>query len=143
MATGLNSEVISISKHYKFNFRISLVLIALMFLFIGALVPSLGIYGAAWGATLSLIAFNICKVIFLWVKMRLQPFSRKSLGVVVAGVVAMAVVYFIPYRLHPLVDTCIRSIIMIAVYLGMLIILKPSTDLNEYLNTIKKNKRLF
>jgi O-antigen/teichoic acid export membrane protein len=143
MGTGLNSEVLSISKHYKFNFRISIVLIVLMFLFIGALVPRMGIYGAAWGATLALILFNISKMIFLWVKMRLQPFSKKSLGVVVSGAIAMLSVYFIPYKFDPIIDTSIRTTIMMVVYLSMLILLKPSVDLNEYLLSIKKNKRLF
>ena len=85
MATGLNSEIISISRHYKFNFRISVVLIVLMFIFISAFVPKMGIYGAALGTTLALTIFNVSKVIFLWVKMRLQPFSKKSLGVIGAG----------------------------------------------------------
>jgi len=143
MATGLNSEVISISKHYKFNFRISIVLIIMMFLFISTLVPKMGIYGAAWGATLALVVFNIAKLVFLWVKMRLHPFSRKSLGVIVSGIASMSAVYFIPYFLHPLVDAALRTAIMMVVYLAMLMILKPSADLNEYLAGVKKNKRLF
>lgn len=143
MAAGLNNEVISISKYYKFNFRISLLLIGLMFLFLWLLIPRWGIYGAAWGATLALTIFNICKMIFLWVKMRLQPFSRKSLGVVVAGLVAALSVYFIPFQFHPVIDTTIRTAIMMTVYMAMLIILKPSSDLNEYLESIRKNKRLF
>ena len=143
MATGLNTEVISISKYYKYNFRISILLIVLMFLFIWALVPQMGIYGAAWGATLALIVFNIAKMVFLWVKMRLHPFSRKSLRVLVAGLIAMASVYFIPVFSHPIVDTILRCVIIMLVYVLALIFLKPSADLNEYLQSIVKNKRLF
>lgn len=143
MAAGLNNEVISISKYYKFNFRISLLLIGLMFLFLWLLIPQWGIYGAAWGATLALIIFNACKMLFLWVKMRLQPFSRKSLGVVVAGLVAALAVYFIPFWLHPVIDMVMRTAIVTSVYIAMLLLLKPSTDLNEYLESIRKNKRLF
>lgn len=143
MATGLNNEVISISKYYKFNFRISLVLIGMMFLFLWLLIPRYGIYGAAWGATIALVLFNLSKFIFLWVKMQLQPFSRKSLGVIVSGAIAAAAVWFIPFMYHPIVDTIIRTGIMMIVYLIMLIILKPSVDLNDYLSSIRKNKRLF
>jgi len=143
MGTGLNSEVISISPYYKFNFRISIVLIVLMVLFIGLLVPKMGIYGAAWGATIALILFNTGKLIFLWQKMQLHPFSRKSAGVLLAGAIAAATVYFIPYFLHPIVDTLLRTTIMMGVYIILLMVLKPSVDLNEYLQSIRKNKRLF
>ena len=143
MATGLNNEMISISKYYKFNFRVSLLLIGLMLLFLWLLIPKMGIYGAAWGATLALVIFNITKMVFLWAKMRLQPFSRKSLGVVVAGAIAALSVFFLPFQWHPVLDTAIRTAIMMIVYLVMLIILKPSVDLNDYLFSVKKNKRLF
>ncbi len=143
MASGLNNEVISISKYYKFNFRISVLLIGMMFLLLWLLIPAWGIYGAAWGATLALIIFNICKMVFLWVKMRLQPFSRKSLGVVVAGIAAALAVYFIPFRLPPVIDAVMRTAIMMTVYMVMLLLLRPSADLNEYLMSIRKNKRLF
>src|SRR5690606_30628969 len=102
-----------------------------------------GIYGAAWGATLALIIFNACKMLFLWWKMRLQPFSVKSLGVLAAGLVAALTVYFIPFRLPPIVDGVLRTAIIMLVYLAMLLLLKPSADLNEYLLSIRKNKRLF
>ncbi len=143
MGTGLNSELISISKYYKFNFRISIVLIVLMFILIGVLVPKMGIYGAAWGATIALIIFNICKMIFLWKKMQLHPFSNKSVGVLIAGILAAASVYLIPYTLHPILDAIVRTSIMMLVYISALLILKPSPDLQEYLANLKKNKRLF
>jgi O-antigen/teichoic acid export membrane protein len=143
MASGLNNEVISISKYYKFNFRISVLLIGMMVLFLWLLIPKWGIYGAAWGATLALVIFNGCKLIFLWMKLRLQPFSKKSAGVVVAGIAAMASVYFIPYRLPPFFDVVMRTGIMMIIYLILLLLLKPSADLNEYLQNIRKTKRLF
>jgi len=73
----------------------------------------------------------------------LHPFSRKSLGVLCAGILAMASVYFIPVFSHPIVDTILRTVIIMLVYVLALIFLKPSADLNEYLQSIVKNKRLF
>ncbi|MEI8278539.1 MAG: polysaccharide biosynthesis C-terminal domain-containing protein [Bacteroidota bacterium] len=143
MATGFNSEIISISKYYKFNFRISFLLVALLFILNFLLIPRYSIYGAAWGSTLALAIFNIAKLLFLWVKMGLQPFNKKSLLVALACIVTGVISYLIPIILNPIIDTAIRSIIIIVLYSALLIWFKPSADLNMYLESIKKNKRLF
>jgi hypothetical protein len=82
-------------------------------------------------------------MIFLWKKMQLHPFSSKSIGVLIAGILAAASVYLIPYSLHPLLDAIIRTTIIMLVYIGALLVIKPSPDLQEYLANLKKNKRLF
>lgn len=143
MASGLNNEMISVSKHYKFNFYISLVLVALIFIFNWFLIPRYGIYGAALGTTLASVIFNISKFIFLWVKMRLQPFTKGSLGVLAAGGCAIIAGYLLPFMGNPFIDAVIRSVLILIVYGGLLILLRPSEDLNNFLASIKKNKRLF
>jgi len=153
MATGLNNEIIAVSKFYKFNFRISFVLLIMAFLFNRALIPVYGIYGAAWGITIALGLFNIFKLIFLWRKMDLHPFSKNSLQVLIAGVVAGLIGYFIPHLYfltdvhtkwaNPAIDGIVRSISIAAVYITLLIIFRPSSDLSDYLSSIIKNKRLF
>lgn len=143
MATGLNNEMISVSKHYKFNFYISLVLVGLIFVFNRMLIPIYGVYGAAMGTTLALVIFNIAKLLFLWKKMKLQPFTTSSLLVLAAGISTGILCYFLPFFFHPIVDVCIRSAIIIVVFGLLLILLKPSQDLNHFLASVKKNKRLF
>jgi O-antigen/teichoic acid export membrane protein len=64
LATGLNDAVLSITKHYKFTFYVSLAMTVLLFVLIKILVPVYGIYGAAWSTSITLITFNICKYIF-------------------------------------------------------------------------------
>lgn len=143
MATGMNSELISMSKYYKFNFRVSILLVVLLFVFNRALIPRYGIYGAAWGSTIALVIFNILKMTFLWWKMQLQPFSRKNIGILVAALAAVLAGYFLPYIYNVIADTVIRSMIVLIVYAVFLILLKPSEDLNHYLLSVKKNRRLF
>ncbi len=143
MSTGLNTEVTSISKYYKFNFRISIVLLVALVGFCIMLIPQYGIYGAAWGTTIALVLFNLAKMIFLWVKMRLQPFTSRSMLVIVAGAITFLAGYYMPYVMNPIADTFVRSLLIVVLYTGLLIWLKPSADLNQYLKTIRENKRLF
>jgi O-antigen/teichoic acid export membrane protein len=143
MATGLNTELTSVSKYYKFNFRISILLVVLLVGFCYWLIPQYDIYGAAWASTIALALFNIAKMSFLWAKMDIVPFTRNSLGVLICGAIAFVPGYFIPEMFHPVTDTIIRSVIIAICYAGLLIWLKPSDDLNQYLKSIKANKRLF
>lgn len=143
MATGLNNEMISVSKHYKFNFYISLILVGMIFLFNRILIPVYGVYGAAFGTTLALVIFNISKLIFLWKKMRLQPFTKSSVWVLAAGVVTGIFSYLVPFIINPIIDVIIRSTMIVVIFGFLLVISKPSEDLNNFLDSVKKNKRLF
>ncbi len=151
IATGMNDQVLSIANYYKFNFYVSVVLITLQFVLIKILVPRFGLYGAAWSNASVLIIFNVVKYLFVWRKMAMQPFSDKTWRVLVAALPALAVGYFFPYLfdperhvyVHTFIDAGIRCALIAIVYIAMLLWLKPSPDLVEYVGLIKKNKRLY
>jgi O-antigen/teichoic acid export membrane protein len=143
IGTGLNNEIISVSSHYKFNFYLSLFLVIMIFFFNLLLIPVMGIYGAAWGTTISLIIFNVIKAGFLWRKMKLHPFSKGTLLILVSGSAAGLAGYLLPFIVNPFIDTFVRSALIMVVYTGLLMITRPSPDLSHYLATIKKNKRLY
>ncbi len=151
LATGMNDQVLSIAKYYKFNFYLSLLLVVVLFLLLRVLVPLYGIYGAAWSSTAIIILFNFIKLLFVWKKLDMQPFSRNTLLVVIAALPALAAGYLFPHLLdqsrHTYVrtfaDVCMRSTVIVIVYMLMLWWLKPSKDLQEYIASVKKNKRLF
>jgi len=150
-ATGMNDQVLSITNYYKFNFYLSVSLIIILFILIKILVPHYGIYGAAWSNAITFIIFNIWKCIFIWKKLDMQPFSNKTLLIVAAGIPALAGGYFFPYLfeperhiyVHTFIDATLRSGIIAVIYVAMLLWLKPSADLEEYISSIRKNRRLF
>lgn len=143
MATGMNNELISISKYYKFNFRISALLVILAFSLMRYLIPIYGIYGAAWAGTIALAVFNISKMLFLWVKLNLQPFNKNSLLIITGGLLACGAGYIFPFFMHPVVDAILRSVIIAVSYAIFLLLTGASPDLKDYLQSIKANKRLF
>lgn len=143
MASGLNNEMISISSLYKFNSRVSIGLVLLLTVLYRIWIPVYGVYGAAWGTTISLMIYNVAKTIFLYKKMGLQPFSAKSPLVLVAGLITGGIVYCIPFLYHPVLDAFIRTGIIVIIYTLLLLWLRPSEDMNSYLASISKNKRLF
>jgi O-antigen/teichoic acid export membrane protein len=143
IATGMNGQVLSVSNYYKANFYFSLTLVGLMILFYSLFIPRYGIYGAAWGSAAALIIYNVIKFIYVWKKLGLQPFTGKTSLLLVAGAVTFCAGYFYPNLTNPYLDTFIRSFIVISIYILMLLWLKPSADLQQYISSVRKNKRLF
>jgi O-antigen/teichoic acid export membrane protein len=151
MATGMNSQVLTISNYYRFNFQMAVVLVGMMLVLNFWLIPIYGIYGAAIATTSALMLFNIAKFLFLWAKMGLQPFSSKTLLILVAGAPAFIAGYYLPpffdmqrnVFMHVFADAAIRSLIMIIIYALMLLWLKPSADMELYVKRIRETKRLF
>jgi len=151
IATGMNDQVLSIANYYKFNFYFSIGISALLFLLLRLLIPRYGILGAAWASSITLVTYNIAKFYFVWKKVGMQPFSINTILIIIAAIPALAAGYFFPYffnpdrhiYVHTFIDAIMRSSIIIIIYVLMLIWLKPSKDLEEYLSSVKKNKRLF
>jgi len=151
IATGMNDQVLSIANYYKFNFYFSIGISALLFLLLRLLIPRYGILGAAWASSITLVTYNIAKFYFVWKKVGMQPFSINTILIIIAAIPALAAGYFFPYffnpdrhiYVHTFIDAIMRSSIIVIIYVLMLIWLKPSKDLEEYLSSVKKNKRLF
>jgi len=151
IATGMNDQVLSITNYYKFNFYLSLILMGALFLLIRFLVPQFGIYGAAWSTTITIVVFNSAKTWFVWKKLNMLPFSGRTLRVVAAALPALAAGLLLPHffsqvrhiYVNAALDAGLRSLVIVVIYVLMLLWLKPSPDLEEYLATIRRNKRLF
>ena len=151
MLTGLNEQVIFISVYYRFNFYISLVLVLMLAGFNWILIPAYGYFGAAWASTAALILYNVGKTIFLYQKMKLHPFTKGSWLIMVAGVITFGVTLLLPViypwgdnrLLNGFTDSIIRSLLILAVYGGLIIWLKPSPDLANLLQSLRQKRKHF
>ncbi len=151
IATGMNDQVLTITNYYKFNFYLSLILMVSLFLLLRFLIPQYGIYGAAMGTTTTIVIFNAVKTYFVWRKLKILPFSGRTLLVIVAALPAIAAGVGLPHffsntshvYVNALLDVSVRSLVIVVAYVLMLLWLKPSPDLESYLASVKKNKRLF
>ncbi len=76
-------------------------------------------YGAAWSTTATLILFSIfLSFVFIWRKLGIQPFSKKTILIIIAAVPAIAAGYFFQYLfeqarrhiyVHTFMDATMRS----------------------------------
>lgn len=143
ISTGLNTEVIAISEYYKFNFKLSIFLLAVVVISDRFAIPRWGILGAAWVATASTIIANIAKAIFLYGKKGLHSYSKNTFTILVVGACCYWFSVLLPKLSLPIVDAIYRTIIIITVYCGFMFLFRPSPDLSDYIRQVRKDKRLF
>jgi O-antigen/teichoic acid export membrane protein len=116
MVTGLNFELIGVTRYYRFNFWIALVLLLIVFVLNFFLIKEIGIYGAAWATTIGLVVFNISKTIFLLAKLKMQPFSRGTVIVFLSGAAAATAAWILPFLWNVYFDVMIRSCVFGALF---------------------------
>src|SRR5690606_36393560 len=98
MGTGFNSEIITFSKHYRFNLIAILAMISLnnlLHLFF-VLVLQTGMIGVAYSSFISISVFNLLKTIYIKQKLGILPFDKKYLQLFLVILSVGIVIYFIP-----------------------------------------------
>lgn len=143
MATGLNTELISISNYYKFTFYLSLALLVAIVVFNRIFIPHYGLFGAAWVSSLTLAVFNVCKMIFLYRKLGLSPISKQTGLIALVGIALFLINQLLPILSSPVVDALYRSTILLAAFIAAMFYFRPSPDLSALIGQIRSTKRLF
>jgi O-antigen/teichoic acid export membrane protein len=143
MLTGINSEILSMSEYYKFNFYITALLVGLIIILNFIFIPVYGLAGAAWANTIGFFLFNIVKLLFLKQKLGLMPISRRSILILISSMPAVCFSYILPQIGNLYIDTLLRSTCILILFVIMLLWLQPSPDIKNYLRSVKENKRLF
>ena len=130
MLFGPSSEIIIYSKYYWFNIVLILLLAFVLVTANNLLIPAYGITGAAMGAALTWIVFNFVKFIFIWAKMKLQPFSLAFIKVVLIGVVVWVIHILLPRMDFVIADIMVRSALITLVYGVLILWTKVSYEAN-------------
>lgn len=130
IATSINTQLIAVSPSYRFNFWI---MIGLVFLTIGTnyvFIPKYGITGAAFATALTIFLHNFAKVIFLWIKYKMQPFKPSIFVVLALGALSVFACSLIPFLGEKYLDLIVRTVISGTLFIVPVYFLKISDDIN-------------
>lgn len=142
MLFGPSSEIIVLSKYYRFNIILIILLAAMVITSNNLLIPRYGIEGAAWGSAFALIIFNTIKFIFIYVKFGIQPFEWSTLKVLVIGAITLATNAILVKVDHTWIDIIFRSTVVTMVFSVLILWTGASTDVNTtFRNLISFIKR--
>lgn len=147
MSTGVNSEIIITSPFFRVNlyFVISMAIITLISNYI--FVQYFGINGVAFSAMVSMVLFNICKIIFIWKKINMQPYDWSMVRLLLVVALIWGGFYFWPQAtdnlLAALLTIAIRCIVIGIVFVSGVYYLKVSEDFNHTLLNFKSIIKTF
>ncbi len=140
---GPSYALIGISRYFKFNFWISVLLILIIFGLNAWLIKLLGITGAAWATSIGLVIHNLLKSGLLWFKLGINPFSRKSLQILIIAVMTGAILYAIPYLGNVFADIAFRSVITVILMVGAFYKLNVSDEITGLIRNITTKRRIY
>ena len=136
LATGSNYEILSTSKYYKIDLLFVVLLGVLAIITNMIFIPIYGITGAALASAISIFIFNTFRYSFIFLKMKLQPFTIDTLKELIIVGFILLINYFVSPQINFIFDIFLRSIIISVLFVSLTILFKTSDDFNLIFNKL-------
>ncbi len=137
MGTGVNSQIIGTSVYWRFEFFTGIILLAMALPLNYILTKSLGIIGPAISNLIAFGIYNTIRGVFLWKKVKMQPFSIKSLYTLLLGVVCYTICYFLFRNQVGLPWIIGRSLLFLLLFISGTAYLRLSEDVLHIMATMR------
>ncbi|MSP85693.1 MAG: lipopolysaccharide biosynthesis protein [Flavobacteriaceae bacterium] len=131
MIIGNNTAIILNSKYYRWFLFFGIVLVALMIGLYMILIPIYGIVGAALATLIAVFFYNTTKVLFVFWKMNLFPFTIKTVYSFGILTLVFLMFYFWDFAFYPIINIFFKSLLITIVYGLLNYKLKISVEINE------------
>jgi O-antigen/teichoic acid export membrane protein len=138
MGTGVNSQIIGTSTYWRFEMVSGIILLTLMLPLNYFLTKQYDIIGPGLANLISITIYNLIRIIFLWKKFGLFPFTPQSVYTILLAGICFATCYFLFRNIHGLAGIVLRSISFCIFYGTGVIYLRLSPDVLPVWNTIKR-----
>ena len=133
---GMNGGIIVTSKFYKFDTYFNVVLLAVTVLLNWVLIPIYGISGAAMATAISLCSFNVAKYFFLRLKFGFDPFDRRSVFILLLGLLCYGANTFVPNQENLVLDVTLRSTLILGIFVPVSLKWRLSEDVNQFVQSL-------
>ena len=134
---GINGGILVTSKKYRYDLFINLLLIGLTLFTNVIFIPIYGIEGAAIATAISIIIYNFVKWYLLKKWFRMQPFNYKFLLVITVCLFTLFITSQLSFDFEMIFARIIlKSIFILTVFSGLILIFRISPDINMLLNRI-------
>jgi O-antigen/teichoic acid export membrane protein len=138
MGTGVNSQIIGTSTYWRFEFISGIILLSVMLPLNYIFTKQYDIVGTASAGLISITIYNFIRIIFLWKKFDLLPFTLQSIYAILLAGSCFGICYLLFQNMHELVALFLRSIVFCILYGAGAVYLKLSPDIIPVWNSIKK-----
>lgn len=138
MGTGLNSQIIITSSYWRFEIFMGIFLLFIVAPLNYFLIKEMGITGSAISSLIAYCMYNLIRIIFLWKKFKMQPFSINTLWALVLAVACYYFVFFFIPEIKGMFGMIIKSSVFSSIFITATWYFKLTPDFEPVLATIKK-----
>ena len=136
ISLGANGTLIVNSRYYKWDTFFAMLLVGLTAASNYLLIPSLGVIGAALATLISTLSFNLIKLVFVLVKLRMSPFSLDYFKLLIVSTLSYFIAHIVSLSRLPAVDAVIKSGMALCILIGLSYFLKLSPEINRFINKL-------
>lgn len=137
MITGLNGYIMITSRYYRMDLLFNLGLVATAIVLNAVLIPPYGIVGAALATAIALGMSNVFRVVFLWIRLKLHPFSKEMLTLALLSILAYLVQLLLPANGNIFLIFVMKFVCFSIVFGVPIIFLRLIPDINKLLESVK------
>ena len=137
-SSGSNSEILSNSDYFRYNFVSITILAPLGIATNLLLIPKLGLTGAAWASLITMFLVNAFRFFIIYWKLKMIPFTLNWIKTLILFTLTLALSSFLPSLGNPYLSIILKSLLLGGIILVGSYLLKVSTDLNALVNTVLK-----
>ncbi|HKJ06931.1 MAG TPA: polysaccharide biosynthesis C-terminal domain-containing protein [Flavobacteriaceae bacterium] len=140
LALGTGNAILINSKYYKIFFYLSVAMAVSVIVLNHWLIGMLGIKGAAIATLIVVFSYSFIKIIYIKSKLNIQPFSKKTLHIILIILILYIFIYALPFAFTPIVNIVVKSIIIATVYIAIVKYFKISDALEKQIIYFKRKK---
>jgi O-antigen/teichoic acid export membrane protein len=133
---GNNNSIIVNTHYYRTVLLFGVVTVVLMIVLNALFIPPYGINGSAFATLLTIMIYNTIKFFFVVKKMKLFPFTPKTLVSLAIVSVGFVLFYFWDFPFHPVLNIALKSILVTFYFVGFHYKMNVSTEVNQVIQKV-------
>ncbi|WP_417886945.1 lipopolysaccharide biosynthesis protein [Zunongwangia sp.] len=135
---GNNNSILFNSDYYRLVLAIGVGLVILAFLLNLYFIPNFGIEGAAIATFIAFVIYNTSKIILVYKKFGIQPFSKKTIYVLLITIVGTLLFYGWEFDMYPILAIALKSLIIGVIYIFIIYKFNYSEEINNMISLVIK-----
>ena len=133
LSLGTNGAILTNSKYYRMLFYYAIGMAVSVVVLNKILIDIMGIQGAALATFIVVAIFSVLKLLYVKLKMKIQPFTSKT--IILLGIIGLLylVFGFMSFPFNPFVNIIIKSSLLTFIFGFLVIRIKLSSEMNQML----------
>ncbi len=136
--TSINDQIIVFSDKYKYNLVFIVFLGVINIVLNLVFISSWGLTGAAFATCVSILFYNVIKLVFIYWQFKMIPFSKNLLFVLILGACAFSTLYLLTAYLNSFYLFVIAGLVIVCIYIPLIFVCKISEEFNKLILTYLK-----